>query len=146
MVGPVGCTKALADICDAADRDHAEHALRSFAELVGAKSAKAVAQVVEDAGQLLACYALPAEHGWHLMTSNPIESTVATVRLHTTVTKEAGSRAAGLAMVVTLLAAAQEHWRFVNGAYLVALVRAGARFQKGVLVEWPECAAQQVGA
>lgn len=72
VVGPVGCTKAPADICDAADRDHAEHTLRSFAELVGAKSAKAVAQVVEDAGQPLACYAVPAERGRHLTTSNPI--------------------------------------------------------------------------
>ena len=138
--------KALAEIRAAADREHAETAIRGFAELFGAKYPKAVAKVVDDAAQLLTYYDFPAEHWLHLKTSNPIESTFATVRLRTKVTKGPGSRAAGLAMVFKLLEAAQQHWRYVNGAHLVALVRAGAKFEKGVLVERPEKAATEVAA
>ena len=138
--------KALAEIRDAEDREHAEQAIEAFAELFAAKYPKAVAKVVDDAEQLLAFYDFPAEHWVHLKTSNPIESTFATVRLRTKVTKGPGSRAAGLAMVFKLLQAAEEHWRYVNAAHLVALVRAGARFEKGALVERPEQAAQEVAA
>jgi transposase-like protein len=77
----------------------------------------------------------PAEHWIHLKTTNPIESTFATVRLRTKVTKGPGSRAAGLAMAYKLIESAQDRWRAVNGPHLVALVRAGARFEKGVIVE-----------
>src|SRR6185436_12094702 len=93
------------------------------------------AKIVDDADQLLAFYDFPAEHWVHLKTTNPIESTFATVRQRTKVTKGAGSRAAGLAMAFKLLEAAQDRWRAVNGPHLVALVRAGARFDKGVLIE-----------
>jgi putative transposase len=74
----------------------------------------------------------------HLKTSNPIESTFATVRLRTRVTKGPGSRAAGLAMVFKLVKAAEDRWRYVNSPHLVALVRAGATFEKGVLIERPD--------
>ena len=57
------------------------------------------------------------------------------MRLRTRVTKGPGSRAAGLAMAFKLIEAAQARWRAVNGPHLVALVRAGARFEKGVIVE-----------
>jgi len=57
------------------------------------------------------------------------------VRLRTKVTKGPGSKAAGLAMAFKLIEAAQDHWRAVNAPHLVALVRAGARFDKGVIVE-----------
>ena len=77
---------------------------------------------------------------------NPIESTFATVRQRTKVTKGAGSRAAGLAMAFKLLEAAQDRWRSVNGPHLVALVRAGARFDKGVLIERPDPEAQEAAA
>jgi len=66
-----------------------------------------------------------------------MESTFATVRLRTKVTKGPGSRAAALAMVFKLIEAAQGRWRAVNGLHLVALVRAGAKFEKGVMVERP---------
>jgi transposase-like protein len=123
--------RALAEIRDAEDRGHAEVALGQFRELFGAKYPKAVAKIVDDAEALLAFYDFPAEHWIHLKTTNPIESTFATVRLRTRVTKGPGSRAAGLAMAYKLLHAAQDRWRAVNGPHLVALVRAGAKFHKG---------------
>ena len=77
----------------------------------------------------------------HLRTTNPIESTFATVGHRTKVTKGPGSRAAGLAMAFKLIEAAQDRWRAVNAPHLVALVRAGAVFRDGVLAERPEQAA-----
>ncbi|MBB2747341.1 UNVERIFIED_ORG: transposase-like protein [Microbispora rosea subsp. rosea] len=84
---------------------------------------------------LIEFYAYPAEHWQHLRTTNPIESTFATVRHRTKVSKGPGSRAAGLAMAFKLIESAQARWRAVNAPHLVALVRAGARFERGVLVE-----------
>ena len=132
-----GARKALAEIRDAPDRDHAERAVEAFARDYGVKWPKAVAKIVDDAEELLCFFDFPAEHWVHLKTSNPIESTFSTVRLRTRVTKGPGSRAAGLAMAFKLLEAAQDRWRAVNGHHLVALVRAGARFDKGVLIERP---------
>jgi putative transposase len=97
-----------------------------------------VAKVVDDEDVLLAFYDYPAEHWIHLRTTNPIESTFSTVRLRTKVTRGAGSRAAALAMTFKLIESAQERWRAVNAPHLVALVRAGTRFEKGVLVEREE--------
>jgi len=138
--------KAVAEIRDAEDRAHADKAVRDFAATYGAKYPKAAANITDDQEQLLAFYDFPAEHWVHLKTSNPIESTFATVRLRTRVTKGPGSRAAGLAMVFKLIEAASDRWRYVNGPHLVALVRAGARFEKGVLVERPDEAETKVAA
>jgi putative transposase len=132
-----GARKALAEVRDAADRDHAEQAIQAFARDYGVKWPKAVAKVVDDAEELLCFFDFPAEHWLHLKTSNPIESTFSPVRARTRVTKGSGSKAAGLAMAFKLLEAAQDRWRAVNGPHLVALVRAGARFDKGVMVERP---------
>jgi putative transposase len=133
-----GARKALSEIRDAPDRDHAQRAIEVFARDYGTKWPKAVAKVVDDAEALLCFFDFPAEHWLHLKTSNPIESTFSSVRLRTRVTKGPGSKAAGLAMAFKLLEAAQERWRAVNGPHLVALVRAGARFDKGVMVERPD--------
>src|SRR5262249_36041099 len=130
--------KALAQIRDAEDRQHAEKAIKEFAAAYGAKYPKAVAKITEDQDKLLAFFEVPAEPWIHLKTSNPIESTFATVRLRTRVTKGPGSRAAGLAMVFKLVKAAEDRWRYVNGPHLVTLVRAGAKFDKGVLIERPD--------
>ena len=80
---------------------------------------------------------MPAEHWIHLRTTNPIESTFATVRLRKRSPKGPGSRAAGLAMAFKLIEAAQARWRAVNAPHLVALVRAGAVLEKGNLMERP---------
>ena len=138
--------KMLAEIRDAEDRHHALRAVNAVAHEFGAKWPKAVAKVVDDVEELLAFYDFPAEHWIHLKTSNAIESTFSTVRLRTRVTKGAGSRAAGLAMAFKLLEAAQQRWRSVNASHLVALVRAGAKFEKGVLIERPNEPDQEAAA
>ena len=130
-----GARRALAEIRDAPDRQHAERAIEAFARDYGVKWPKAVTKITGDAEELLCFYDFPAEPWLHLKTSNPIESTFSPVRARTRVTKGPGSKAAGLAMAFKLLEAAQDRWRAVNGPHLVALVRAGARFDKGVLVE-----------
>src|SRR4051794_30411349 len=133
-----GAKTALAEIWGAEDKTHARLAARRFAELYGAKFGKAVAKVVDDLEVLLAFYDYPAEHWQHLRTTNPIESTFATVRHRTKITRGPGSRAAGLAMAFKLIEAAQDRWRAVNAPHLVALVRAGATFVNGKLVERPD--------
>ena len=130
-----GAKKALAEIWNAEDREHARRAVAAFKLGYGAKFGKAVAKVTDDLDELLAFYDFPAEHWVHLRTTNPIESTFATVRHRTKVTKGPGSKAAGLAMAFKLIEAAQHRWRAVNAPHLVALVRAGAPFEHGKLIE-----------
>jgi putative transposase len=137
-----GARKALVEIRDAPDRTCAQRAIEVFVRDYGVKWPKAVAKITDDAEELLCFFDFPAEHWGHLKTSNPIESTFASVRLRTRVTKGPGSKAAGLAMAFKLLEAAQDRWRAVNGPHLVALVRAGARFDKGVMVERPDDAGE----
>jgi putative transposase len=132
-----GAIAAMKDIYNAEDIDKAQLAIKAFEIDYGAKYPKAVAKIVDDADVLLEFYRYPAEHWIHLRTTNPIESTFATVRLRTKVTKGPGSRAAGLAMAYKLIEAAQTRWRAVNAPHLVALVRAGAVFHKGKLLERP---------
>jgi putative transposase len=125
----------LAEIWGAEAKDHAQGAIRAFDKAYGVKFPKAVKKITDDEDVLPAFYDYPAEHWIHLRTTNPIESTFATVRLRAKVTKGAGSRAAGLAMTFKLIESAQARWRAVNAPHLVALVRAGARFERGILVE-----------
>jgi transposase-like protein len=133
-----GATKAMQEIYNAEDREHAEQAIEAFAKTYGAKFPKAVVKITDDQEELLAFYDFPAEHWIHLRTTNPIESTFSTVKLRTKVTRGAGSPAAALAMVFKLVESAQDRWRAIAGAHLVPLVRAGARFERGQLVERPK--------
>jgi transposase-like protein len=100
--------------------------VKRFQAAYAAKFPKAATKITEDEDELLVFYDYPAEHWVHLRTTNPIESTFATVRLRTKVTKGHGSKAAGLAMAFKLIESAQRCWRMVNAPHLVALVRAGA--------------------
>jgi transposase-like protein len=133
-----GAKKALAEIWNAEDKRHALAAVAAFEATYGAKFGKAVAKITDDVDVLLAIYDFPAEHWIHLRTTNPIESTFATVRHRTKITRGPGSRAAGLAMAFKLIQAAQDRWRAVNAPHLVALVRAGAVFENGKLIERPD--------
>jgi len=126
---------ALHTIMNAENKEAAELAIDQFEVTYGAKYPKAVDKVLKDRDALLAHFDFPAEHWIHLRTTNAIESTFATVRLRTRKTKGSGSRAAGLAMAYKLFNAAQARWRSVNAPHLVALVRAGATFVDGFLIE-----------
>jgi transposase-like protein len=130
--------KALAEIWGAEDKTHALAAARQFRELFGAKFGKAAAKITDDLDEMLAFYDYPAEHWMHLRTTNPIESTFATVRHRTKITRGPGSKAAGLATAYKLIMAAQDRWRAVNAPHLVAFVRAGATFVNGRLTERSE--------
>ena len=83
---------------------------------------------------MLAYFDYPAEHWKHLRTTNPIGSTFATVRLREGVTKEAGSRTAGLVMAFKQLQVTEGHWQCRDAAELVPLVRAGVCFEDGVQI------------
>ncbi|GGQ33317.1 hypothetical protein GCM10010266_65730 [Streptomyces griseomycini] len=133
-----GAKKALQEIYSAEDHDHALKAVAAFEERYGVRSPEAVKKTTDDLDELLALYEFPAEHWIHLHTTNPIEPAFAAVRLRTKATRGAGSAAAALAMVFKLVESARARWRAVNGPHLVALVRAGARFERGQLVERPE--------
>jgi putative transposase len=124
----------LNQIIEAPTRKDAKLALEVFREEYGAKYPKALAKLDRDWKPLTAFYDYPAEHWRHLRTTNPIESSFATVRLRTRVTKGAGSKAAALAMAYKLLESAQERWRRFNGHELVADVLAGVKFKDGIKV------------
>jgi len=127
----VSAKDMLHEIWMAATEDDAVKALEKFAATYQAKYPKAVECLLKDQEELLAFYDFPAEHWQHLRTSNPIESTFATVRLRTSKTKGAGSRAACLAMAFKLVESAQNHWRKLNGSVLLPHVIAGVIFKDG---------------
>ncbi len=130
--------KAVREITEAENKAEAKKAVKEFEGEFGAKWPKAVEKVANDEEALLSYYDYPAEHWRHLRTTNPIESPFATVRARTDITKGPGSREAGVAMIYKLLEAAEGRWRRLNGYRLVPLVRAGASFVNGELVERSE--------
>ncbi len=106
----------LHQIWMSATRDDATKAFEKFIEVYGVKWPRAAECLVKDRAELLAFYDFPAEHWGHLRTSNPIESTFATVRLRTYRTKGPGCREAGLAMAFKLARKAESRWRKLNGS------------------------------
>jgi putative transposase len=126
--------KLLHEMMEAPSRADARAGLERFRVQFDAKYPKAVAKLDKDWAHLTAFYDFPAEHWRHLRTSNAIESSFATVKLRTRVTKGAGSKKAALAMAYKLLDAAQERWRRFNGHELVADVLAGAKFKDGIRI------------
>jgi transposase-like protein len=107
-------------------------AFDAFAEMFEAKYSAAVECLKKDREVLLAFYDFPAEHWIHIRTTNPIESTFATVRLRHRKTKGSGSRVACLTMVFKLMESASKTWRALNGSSLAADVIAGVQFADGV--------------
>src|SRR5919106_1407367 len=123
--------KLLHEMMEAPSRVDARAGLERFRETFDAKYPKAVAKLDKDWQHLTAFYDFPAEHWRHLRTSNAIESSFATVKLRTRVTKGAGSKKAALAMAYKLLDAAQERWRRFNGHELVTDVLNDVKFKDG---------------
>jgi transposase-like protein len=123
---------AIHQIWMAPTRKEAESAFELFVETYQAKYPKAVACLTKDRDELLAFYDFPAEHWVHLRTTNPIESTFATVRLRHKRTKGNGSRAACLAMVYKLVLNAQVRWRRLKGHALIPDVITNVRFIDGI--------------
>ncbi|CAN5789694.1 IS256 family transposase [soil metagenome] len=126
---------AIKEITTAENKKEANKAIEEFADEFSTKWPRAVAKITSDKEALLAFHDYPAEHWRHLRTSNPIESVFSPVRARMDITKGPGSRQAGLAMIFKLMEAAEGRWHKLSGAHLVALVRAGAEFRNGELVE-----------
>ena len=94
--------------------------------------------LAKDREALLTFYDFPAEHWKHIRTSNPIESTFATVRLRTSKTKGCLSRQTAVAMVFKLAKSAERHWRRLDGSQRLARVIDGVRFRDGEPVQATE--------
>jgi putative transposase len=125
----------LHDMYLAPTREEALKAFALFVESFGAKYPKAVECLVKDKDDLFAFYDFPAMHWIHLRTTNPIESTFATVRLRHRRTKGNGTRKATLAMVYKLCREAEQSWRKLDGFKLIPLVEAGIKFVNGERVD-----------
>jgi putative transposase len=125
----------LHDIYLTPTREEALKAFALFVESFGAKYPKAVECLVKDKDDLFAFYDFPAMHWIHLRTTNPIESTFATVRLRHRRTKGNGTRKATLAMVYKLCREAEQSWRKLDGFKFIPLVEAGIKFVNGERVD-----------
>jgi putative transposase len=118
-------------IYEAESRDDAEAAFDRFLAKYGAKYDKAAACLAKGREALLAFYDFPAEHWKHVRTSNPIESTFATVRLRTAKTKGCLSRPTARAMVFKLAKSAERHWRCLDGSERLGQLIRGICFRDG---------------
>lgn len=125
---------ALHQIWMADTRKAANDAFDQFITTYEAKYPKATACLSKDREELTSFFDYPAEHWMHLRTTNPIESTFATVRLRTKRTKGSGSRKACLAMVFRLAQAAERKWRRLNGHKHLADIVVGVQFKDGTKV------------
>lgn len=121
----------LQDIWMAQTREEAHKAFDRTLKRFEAKYPKAMACLAKDRDELLAFYDYPAEHWVHIRTTNPIESTFATVRLRTKRSRNCGSRATTLAMVFKLLQSAQKRWRRIKHFQKLELVINNVKFQDG---------------
>lgn len=119
-------------IWQAATKKEADEAFDRFLELYGAKHEKACACLKKDRAILMTFYSFPAEHWRHIRTTNPIESSFATIRHRARQTKGCGSRLATLAMMYKLGLECQKSWRRLNGHDLIHKLIAGVRFIDGI--------------
>ena len=121
----------LHDIWQAETKAEANDAFDFFVATYGVKWDKAVAKLVKDRDALLTFYDYPAEHWKHIRSSNPIESTFATVRHRTKRTKGCLSRKTGLAMAFKLMMSAQKKWRKLDGRNRLPEIIQGVQFRDG---------------
>ncbi len=116
-------------------RENARLAFNLFVQTYQPKYPKAAECLDKDKEALLTFYDFPAEHWIHLRTTNPIESTFATVRLRTAKTRGCVSRTSILSMVFKLTKSAEQRWQLLRGSELIASVIAGVQFKNGVITE-----------
>lgn len=124
---------ALQEIWMAETREAATKAFDDFLEKYQAKYEAACNCLKKDRDELLTFYDFPEEHWKHLRTTNPIESTFATIRHRHRKTKGNGSRRASLAMMFKLGKSAEKHWRKLNGKDMLPLLLEGRTFVNGEL-------------
>ncbi len=123
------------EIYQADTRESAEKAYKRFVEVYEAKYPRATECLVKDYDRLLAFYEFPAEHWRHIRSTNPIESSFATVRLRTKRTKGCGSVEATVAMTFKLLMDAKKSWRKLNGHKLLAdVIDITVKFKDGLKI------------
>ena len=134
----------LHQIWMAETREDAHHALTSFVDIYEPKYPKAAECLVKDQNALLTFYDFPATHWIHLRTTNPIESTFATVRLRTVKSRGCGSRASILSTVFKLAQSAEQRWQKLRGAEMIGKVITGVQFRNGV--EVPKKDRQKIAA
>ena len=126
---------ALHDIWMAETQDDAHKAFDRALVRFESKYPGAMERLRKDREELLAFYDFPAEHWVHIRTTNPIESTFATVRLRTKRARNCGSRETTLAMVYKLLESAQKNWKRIKGFNLLTLVVNNVKFKDGEQVQ-----------
>jgi putative transposase len=129
---------ALQEIYTAATKAEANKAFERFVKTYELKYPKAVECLTKDRAALLAFYEFPAEHWAHIRTTNPIESTFATVRLRTDKTRGCVSATSILSLVFKLVQSAQKRWLRIRGFKRLAQVIEGVKFQDGIAVVKPE--------
>ena len=122
----------LKDIWMAETKAAADTAFDFFAEAYGVKYQSAAKSLTKDRADLLAFYDFPAEHWKHIRTSNPIESTFATVRHRTTKTKGCLSRQTALAMTHQLMLSARKKWRKRDSQNRLPEIIQGVEFRDGI--------------
>jgi putative transposase len=127
--------KAKSALHQAATRDDAHRAFATFVQTYEPKYPKAAECLAKDRDALLAFYDFPAVHWIHLRTTNPIESTFATVRLRTVKSRGCGSRASILSTVFKLAQSAEQRWQKLRGAEMLGKVITGVQFRNGVEVQ-----------
>jgi len=127
--------QSIYDMYMAGTKNDALKAFRHFLDIYKAKFPKACDCLEKDQDDLFTFYDFPAEHWVHIRTTNPIESTFATVRLRTTRTKGCGSRIATLTMVFKLALEAEKHWRRLNKHEFIPMIMQGVKFVDGVLAQ-----------
>jgi len=130
-----GAKRVIHEMYMAPTKKAALAAYERFFKLYQAKYPKACECLAKDKDVLFTFYDFPAEHWMHIRTTNPIESTFATVRHRTRQTKGPGSRTAGLSLVYKLVREAERRWRRINGHQLIPKVIRGVRFEDGVEAE-----------
>lgn len=128
-------TEMIRDMHMADTRENALKAYDRFIETFEAKYEKAVENLKKDKDDLFRFYDYPAEHWTHIRTSNPIESTFATVRLRHNSTKGNGTAKASIAMAFKLCQQAEKGWRRLKGFEKLDLVAKDIKFENGVLKE-----------